>query len=95
MNHRERGGASYAQTLCSLDRVLKGWGDSFSFCNDRKSFQKLDKRIEKQLGRFHQYVRQLGSKCSPIEKRRILGVHALCDTQQVDLTVKPRIALDG
>jgi len=89
-NDRKSGGASYAQTLCSLDRVLKGWGDSFSFCNDRRSFLKLDKRIDKLLSRFHLYVRKIRSKCSPVEKRRILGVHALCDTQQIELTVKPR-----
>ncbi len=78
----------YAQTLCHLDRTIKGWGDAFAFCNARQVFQDMDEQIDNELSQFKRHVHSLMCGKSPLKKRRILGVHALQDTAYKALSTR-------
>jgi len=78
----------YAQTLCHLDRTIKGWGDAFSFCNARQVFRNMDEQIDNELSQFKRHVQSLMYGKSPLKKRRVLGVHALQDTAYKALSAR-------
>ncbi len=74
-------GQRYAQTLTLLDRTIKGWGDSFAFCNAKEVFKMLDKKIDNEINEFRTFANRLSRKQRPLVQRRILGIHALEDTK--------------
>jgi RNA-directed DNA polymerase len=80
-----RAGLGFAQTLCYLDRVIKGWGDAYSFSNGRQVFEALDHRIDQEVEVFLNDVRRHMQNSDSILHRRILGIHALKDTKQREL----------
>ena len=57
-----RAGEAFAQTICRVDRKIRGWGDAFSFSNDRLSFDQMDRVIDGLLlefkGRANQAIRK-------------------------------------
>ena len=73
-------GQRFAQTLTLLDRVVKGWGDAFSFSTGRQMFAALDERIDTEIDAFVRDVRRYLKSAEPTVRRRIIGVHALVDT---------------
>ncbi len=79
-------GQRYVQTLTRLDRVLKGWGDAFAFCNGRQVFSALDKRIDRELFKFRAHTQQLIHDAPADVKRRIIGVYCLSDTERKNLS---------
>ena len=65
---------SQSATLDTLGKRIYGWQKSFSFCNQRQSFEHLDDYISKQVADYHAViVRQLG-KADYRVKAMILGV---------------------
>jgi hypothetical protein len=73
-------GQRFGQTLARLDRVIKGWGDAFSFSTGRQIFEALDRRIDEEINAFVQEVRRNLKNANPTVRRRVIGVHALVDT---------------
>ena len=73
-------GQRYAQTLARLDRVLKGWGDAFAYCNGRHVFEGLDQKVDIELAKFRAYGQRLARDATPTRRRRISGVYNLSDT---------------
>ncbi|MBI5164355.1 MAG: maturase [Magnetospirillum sp.] len=84
-------GQRFAQTLALLDRVVKGWGDAFSFCTGRHAFQALDRKIDDEVNQFIEQVHRLRQSAPDTVGRRMLGVHALIDTP-VRMLSSPRAA---
>ena len=78
-------GQRYAQTLTLLDRTIKGWGDSFAYCNARQVFKDLDKKVGAEISKLGAYANKLLKGQSQVVRRRILGVHVLEDTNWKDL----------
>lgn len=73
-------GQRVAQTLVLLDRVIKGWGDAFSFSTGRHVFEALDRQIDAEIHSFLRDIRRYLKTADPTIRRRIQGVHALTDT---------------
>ena len=76
-------GEAFAQTICRVDRKIRGWGDAFSFSNDRLSFDQMDRIIDGLLLEFKGRANQAIKKASQDGKRRALGVALLKDTPRV------------
>jgi hypothetical protein len=77
---KAQSGQRFAQTLALLDRVVKGWGDAFSFSTGRQLFETLDRRIDTEIETFVRDTRRRLKVADPTVRRRIIGVHALTDT---------------
>lgn len=74
---------AFAQTICRVDRKIRGWGDAFSFSNNRLPFDQMDKRIDRLLLEFKGRANQAIKKAIQDGKRRALGVALLKDTPRV------------
>jgi len=75
----------FAQTLVSLDRKVRGWGNSFREIDQRLEFKQLDGQIRSRVSEFiGWYTKQ--TKGLPDDYRmRALGVALLHDTPPRDL----------
>lgn len=73
----------YAQTLVEIDRILRGWGHAFAFCNGRNAFRDLDRAIDQKCLGFRRWTNKLCQDQTPEVKRRVMGVFLLSDTATV------------
>ena len=72
-HHRKPGSRSsrsgFAQTICRVDRKIRGWGDAFSFSTDRLPFDQMDGAIDHLLlefkGRANQAIRKAAQDAQP------------------------------
>ncbi|MBI3503288.1 MAG: hypothetical protein HY059_00490 [Proteobacteria bacterium] len=74
----------FAQSHTRVDRIVKGWGESFSFCNDRRPFTELDKQINGSIREFNGHVKRLIKSGDDLTMRRAIGITLLGD-----ITSKP------
>jgi hypothetical protein len=70
-----------AQTLVAVDRVVKGWGDAFSFCSCWQSLEHLDQEIDREIQAFMTHAIKRVHGQSPVVRRRLLAVHPFIDTK--------------
>ena len=74
--------STYLSTLNEINYILKGWGNSYYFCNDRNLMNNLDREIDKQIQKFGNHYKRLIRNAKTIkEKRRLQGVHLLFDSK--------------
>ena len=81
----------YVQTLEVLDKVLRGWGNSFAYSNSTSTMRDLDKKIDQKLSRFRSWYSQQISNLSWEDKRRTGGVCLISDIRLKDLGDVPFI----
>ena len=72
---------TYIQSLNRIDRIIYGWGKSFSFCSDRLPFKKLDKDIDKKLSDYNVWFEEKRKNLPLLQRRRILGISCLEDVE--------------
>ncbi|WP_420604506.1 RNase H family protein [Methylobacterium sp.] len=79
----------YVQTQVTIDRVLRGWGESFSYSTAKQTTIDLDLAIEKRLVDFREwFARQLrGTDWKT--KRRLGGICLLEDVREKSLDDLP------
>ena len=71
--------AAIAQTLTLLDEKIRGWGDAFSFTNNRLPLERLDSKINEEIVKFvGKNYRRINS-LSSFEQQRAMGVTLLKD----------------
>ncbi len=69
------------RTLTRVSGIIKGWGEQYSYCNERNVFQTLDRQIDKGLrGYLGRYSDIRSSAENDNAQRRILGVALLTDS---------------
>lgn len=81
-DNKRRAEETFVQVLARVDRKIRGWGDAFSFANDRLPFHQLDDKISQLLKEFFERHRSNFIKSTDFDdkKRRALGVALLKDT---------------
>jgi RNA-directed DNA polymerase len=70
----------FAQTLDRIDRVVRGWGHAYAFCDGRQCFGSIDRSVDAKINLFRSQTDALLSRATPETTRRVLGVHLLADT---------------
>ena len=72
---------AYAQVLVRADRIIRGWGDAFSFANSRLRFSQIDEKIDELLRSFRGRARRIFERADGnVVKRRAFGIALLRDT---------------
>jgi hypothetical protein len=72
---------SLTRTLTMVSGTVKGWGEQYSYCNERNIFQTLDRAIDKKLRSYLGRYRDIRSSTSDTDaQRRLLGVSLLADS---------------
>lgn len=80
----------YVQTLDVIDRVIRGWGDSFAYSNDPKAFDDLDVIIDDKIKNFRVwYKRQIANSAGRKNIRRTVGIGLLTDIRSKSLDALP------
>lgn len=83
--HRQR----YVQTLDLLDRVIRGWGNSFAYANASSTINDLDRQIEDKIDSFRSWYRRKMRDADWRTKRRTGGVCLLGDIEPKSLDALP------
>ncbi len=76
---------SCAETLVAVSNILRGWGDHYSFCNDRDLMAMLDRKIDERLASYsrrYDEIKKVQGRVDAANNRRLLGVHLLYDSKQ-------------
>ncbi|WP_424973322.1 RNase H family protein [Dinoroseobacter sp. S76] len=71
----------YAQTLVLVDRVLRGWGESFAYCNSMATMDDLDRAIDETLDDFRSWFAREMEGADRKARRRMGGVGLLTDIE--------------
>lgn len=74
LTHQDR---CYAQTIVAVDNTVRGWRGSYGAAVCSKTFERLDREIERRLYDFEIFFRSRTAKSSATLRRRALGVHLL------------------
>lgn len=71
------------ETLTDVNNIIKGWGNEYSFCNDRAVMEYLDKKIDVLLKQYFARIRSAKKllRQDPMEMRRLTGIHLLVDSK--------------
>lgn len=81
LSHVDTKNDSYIKALRDVNNSVKGWGNSYSFCNNAHLFSQLDKEIGEEVEKFSQAFSKLqNSHKSWKERQRLLGVHLIEDS---------------
>jgi ribonuclease HI len=79
----------YAQTLVMVDRVVRGWGNAFSYSNSKSSLVDLDRKIDVKLKAFREWYRGFQRGLNERQIRRANGVGLLEDVRLKQLDDVP------
>lgn len=79
-------------TLKSVDNLLMGWGNQYSFCNYSHIQKHLDKKVNEKIRTYlTKYSRVRGALKRRREEqglRRVVGVHLLTDSKNEPIVIK-------
>ena len=74
-------GLSLVSTMETLNNLLQGWGNQYSFCNNKQLMEELDKKIDERLkvylSKYKLKKDALKGKQRINDRRRLLGIHNL------------------
>jgi ribonuclease HI/retron-type reverse transcriptase len=79
----------YAQTLVLIDRVLRGWGESFAYTNSTATMDDLDMAVDNVLDDFRSWFSKQLKGADRKAKRRMGGVGLLTDVKAKNLDDVP------
>jgi hypothetical protein len=77
---RRRAEQAYIQTLQSIDRKLRGWGDAYQFVTNRVTFSQMDRAVDELLYDFQCWFERLTRDADLRPRRRMMGIALLADT---------------
>lgn len=74
--------SSYLSTMADIHNLLRGWGNTYFFCNDKNLMRDLDKVVDERIGAFGRfYIGKAKTLTDFRDKRRLQGVHLLVDSK--------------
>ncbi|MCE8509208.1 hypothetical protein KBY28_12200 [Ruegeria pomeroyi] len=74
-----------AQGLVEIDRLVRGWGDSFRDVDQRLEFKQLDQKISERIRDLLGWYSGQINGLEPNERSRALGIALLYDTPHRDI----------
>lgn len=79
-NEPRRAENRLAQGIVEIDRLVRGWGDSFRDVDQRLEFKQLDDKVSNQVRELLGWYADHINKLDPPQRSRALGVALLHDT---------------
>lgn len=81
--------------LMAASNVVRGWGNTYSFCSDDRLMDAVDVEIDKLVNDYRKRFAERISKYSAVDRRRSIGLFCLVDCNRDDLPTSARtIALN-
>lgn len=85
---------SYASAITRAGDVVRGWGNTYSFCNDERLFKSIDLNLEELFLDFQREFLKRQRGMDPIDRRRINGFFPLTDCNTDDKSGIRELLLD-
>lgn len=79
----------FVQTCSRVDRILRGWGNSFAYGNSTSTIGDLDRRVDKKIFKFRRWFNKQYNGKDWKEQRRIYGICLLTDVESKSLDELP------
>ncbi|HLG37074.1 MAG TPA: reverse transcriptase domain-containing protein, partial [Nitrososphaera sp.] len=73
---------SLAETLIRVSNIVRGWGNTYFFCNDDRVFDQLDTEVNEKVNTFVNRYYHRAAKLSANDLRRSLGVRLLSERRR-------------
>ena len=70
---------TYAGAISAASSIGRGWGNTYSFCNDDRLMRNIDRLIDRRLASFRSQFNHRVSSLSVDDRRRALGFFLLAD----------------
>jgi hypothetical protein len=70
---------SYVDSMHTMSNIIRGWGNTYSFCTDDRLMRDIDKNIDDILRPFRGQYFNLVSRRNSQDQRRLLGVSLIED----------------
>lgn len=77
-------GATFSSAIIAATNVIRGWGNTYSFCSDDRLMKNIDIEIEKLFSKFKNSYRNRSNNLSSDDKRRSIGLFMLDDCNKDD-----------
>lgn len=74
---RER--KAYADSLHTMSNIIRGWGNTYSFCTDDRLMRDIDRKIDEILAPFRGQFFKIFKNKNAEDQRRLLGVFMVSD----------------
>jgi hypothetical protein len=74
-------GKSFNHTIRKIDNLIKGWGNSYYFCNDKQVLESIDSEINNILTDYCAKYSSIRRKNECL-RRQLLGVHPLANSKR-------------
>ena len=70
---------TYSDAIYNASNTMRAWGNTFSFCNDKRSFNDLDREISSIFSEFNAQYKKALEKKSISDRRKLLGLALFSD----------------
>lgn len=78
---------SLSHVLKKSNNKIKGWGNQYSFCNDKSIWGSLDEDLSEIMGEYLLESKSIYTKLGKKEKRRLLGIHLISESNSVPISI--------
>jgi RNA-directed DNA polymerase len=75
-------GATFAESILKVSNTVRGWGNTYFFCNDERIFRQLDQQIDQLVENFMRSHNARTASLPDSERRLSLGVRLLADRKR-------------
>src|SRR3972149_6528918 len=73
---------TFAETILRVSNTVRGWGNTYFFCNDDRVFNQLDQKIDALVESFRRSYDARTKSLSVTERRLSIGVRLLADRKR-------------
>ncbi len=70
---------TYVDTVRNVSNIVRGWGNTYSFCTDDRLMKNIDQEIDQLLLPFNRHFKNRLKPLSPQDRRRLLGLFLIED----------------
>lgn len=89
--HSPDGRHTFAGAVAAASNVIRGWGNTYSFCNDDQLMRNIDIELDARLEYFEQRFSRKIKRMSKNDRRRVMGLFLVNDCNKDDNPDSPRI----
>ena len=84
------GRQTFAGAIAAASNVIRGWGNTYSFCSDDQLMRNIDFELDTKLANFETKFSSRIKRMSKIDRRRVIGLFLVNDCNKDDDPESPR-----
>lgn len=84
------GRQTFSGAISAASNVIRGWGNTYSFCNDDQLMRNIDIELDARLANFETRFSRRIKRMSSNDRRRVIGLFLVNDCNKDEDTDSPR-----